>query len=36
VSDDAVRPIQPIIAEIDKKMSEQVNAILHLEEFLTL
>ena len=36
VSDDAVKTIQAIIAEIDKKLSEQVNAIIHHEEFRTL
>src|SRR5712672_2186128 len=36
VSDDAVKTIQAIIAEIDKKLSEQVNAIIHNEEFRTL
>jgi len=33
VSDDAVRTIEAIIAEIDKRLSEQVNQILHAEEF---
>src|SRR5437016_10046211 len=36
VSDDAVKTIQAIIAEIDKKLSEQVNAIIHHEEFRSL
>ena len=36
VSDDAVKTIQAIIAEIDKKLSEQVNAIIHHEDFRTL
>src|SRR3989440_6853800 len=36
VSDDAVKTIQAIIAEIDKKLSEQVNAILHHEDFRAL
>jgi len=33
ISDDALRSIEGIIAEIDKKLSEQVNQILHHEEF---
>jgi len=36
VSDDAIKTIQAIIAEIDKKLSEQVNAILHHEDFRAL
>jgi type VI secretion system protein ImpC len=36
VSDDAVRTIEGIIAEIDKKLTEQVNAILHHAEFQAL
>lgn len=36
VSDDAVESIQSIIAEIDRKMTEQVNLILHNEEFQQL
>ncbi len=33
VSDDALRSIEGIIAEIDKKLTEQVNTILHHNEF---
>jgi type VI secretion system protein ImpC len=33
ISDDAVDTIKAIIAEIDKKLSDQVNAILHNEKF---
>jgi type VI secretion system protein ImpC len=36
VSNDAVRTINALIAEIDKKLSEQINLILHHEEFKTL
>lgn len=36
VSDDAVKTIEAIIAEIDKKLSEQVNAILHHPDFQAL
>jgi len=36
VSDDAVKSIEAIIAEIDKKLSEQVNLILHHEDFKKL
>jgi len=36
VSDDAIRSIKAIIAEIDKKLSEQVNLILHNEDFKAL
>lgn len=36
VSSDAVRSIEAIIAEIDKKLSEQVNAIMHHEDFQKL
>ena len=36
VSDDAVDSIQSVIAEIDRKMTEQVNLILHNEEFQQL
>lgn len=36
VSDDAVNSIQAIIAQIDQKLSEQVNVILHHEEFQKL
>ncbi len=33
ISDDALRSIEGIVAEIDKKLTEQVNLILHHEEF---
>ncbi|MCL6284972.1 type VI secretion system contractile sheath large subunit [Ruegeria sp. 2012CJ41-6] len=33
ISDDALRSIESIIAEIDQKLTEQVNLILHHEEF---
>jgi type VI secretion system protein ImpC len=36
VSDDAVETIEGIIAEIDRKLTEQVNLILHHEEFKKL
>jgi type VI secretion system protein ImpC len=36
VSDDAVETIEAIIAEIDKKLTEQVNLILHHEDFQKL
>jgi type VI secretion system protein ImpC len=36
VSDDAIKTIEAIIAEIDKKLSEQINLILHHEEFKAL
>ncbi len=36
ISDDARRSIESIIAELDKKISEQVNLILHHEEFRRL
>ncbi len=36
VSDDAIRTIEGIIAEIDKKLSEQMNVILHNESFKKL
>jgi len=36
VSDDAVRTIESIVAEIDKKLSEQVNLIIHNAEFQKL
>ncbi len=36
VSDDAVKSIEAIIAEIDRKLSEQVNKILHHEDFKRL
>ena len=36
VSDDVVKSIEAMIAEIDKKMSEQINKILHHEDFRKL
>lgn len=36
VSSDAINSIQAIIAEIDRKLTEQVNAIIHNEEFQKL
>src|SRR5580765_4762549 len=36
VSDDVVKTIEKIIAEIDKKMTEQINKILHQEDFQKL
>jgi type VI secretion system protein ImpC len=36
VSDDAVRTIESMIAAIDKKLSEQVNLIMHKDEFRAL
>ena len=33
ISDDALRSVESIISEIDKKLTEQVNLILHHEEF---
>ncbi|MEM6939711.1 MAG: type VI secretion system contractile sheath large subunit [Pseudomonadota bacterium] len=33
ISDDVLRSIESIIAEIDKKLSDQVNEIIHHEEF---
>ena len=36
VSDDAVKTIQAIIAAIDAKLTEQINEIIHKEEFRTL
>lgn len=36
VSDDAIKSIQSIIAEIDKKLSEQINQIMHHEDFKAL
>jgi type VI secretion system protein ImpC len=36
VSDDVVRTIESIIAEVDKKLSQQVNQILHHEDFQKL
>ncbi len=36
VSDDSVTTIEAIIAEIDKKLSEQINMIMHQEDFKAL
>jgi len=36
ISDDAVRTIESIIAEIDRKLTEQVNLILHHQDFSQL
>jgi type VI secretion system protein ImpC len=36
ISDDAVGSIQAIVAEIDKKLTEQVNQIIHHDEFQKL
>ena len=36
VSDDAIKTIQAIIAELDKKLSEQINLIMHHEDFKAL
>ncbi len=36
ISDDAIKTIQGIIAEIDKRLTEQVNQILHHEDFQRL
>src|SRR6056297_491565 len=36
ISDDAVRTIETIIAEIDRKLSEQINLILHHPDFQQL
>mgnify|MGYP000616250614 CR=1 FL=1 len=36
VSDDAVKTIQAIIAEIDRKLTEQINQIIHHEDFRQL
>jgi len=36
VSDDALRTIESIVAEIDKKLTEQVNLILHHADFQQL
>jgi type VI secretion system protein ImpC len=36
VSDDAIKSIEAIIAEIDRKLTEQVNAIIHHEDFKSL
>src|SRR6476660_9181373 len=36
ISDDAIKSIEAIIAEIDKKLSEQVNKIIHNADFQKL
>src|SRR3954453_18860517 len=36
VSDDAVKTIEKIIAEIDKKLTQQINKILHHEDYQKL
>ena len=36
ISDDAVRTIESIIAEIDTKLSEQINLIMHHQDFQQL
>lgn len=36
ISDDAIKSIEAIIAEIDRKLSEQVNLIIHHQEFQQL
>ena len=36
VSDDAIKSIEAMIAEIDKKLSEQINIIMHHEDFKAL
>lgn len=36
ISDDAIRTIETIIAEIDRKLSEQINVILHHPDFQQL
>jgi len=36
VSNDAIKTIEAIIAEIDKKLSEQINLIMHHEDFKAL
>ena len=36
ISDDVVRSVEAIIAEIDRKLSEQLNSILHHEDFKKL
>jgi type VI secretion system protein ImpC len=36
VSDDAIKTIEGLIAEIDKKLSEQINLIMHHEDFKAL
>ena len=36
ISDDTVKTVQSMIAEIDKRLTEQVNAIMHNDEFQKL
>ena len=36
ISDDAVKSIEAIVAEIDRKLSEQINLIMHHEDFQKL
>ena len=36
ISDDTYQTIEAIIAEIDRKLSEQINLILHHEDFQKL
>src|SRR6476619_7635668 len=36
ISDDAIKSIGAIIAELDKKLSEQINLIMHHEDFKKL
>src|SRR5688572_3727405 len=36
VSDDAIKTIEALIAEIDKKLSEQINLIMHHDDFKAL
>src|SRR5438105_1236487 len=36
VSDDAIKTIEAIIAELDRKLSEQISKIIHHEDFKTL
>src|SRR5207237_4462360 len=36
ISDNAIKTIEAIIAEIDRKLTEQINAILHHEDFKSL
>jgi type VI secretion system protein ImpC len=36
ISDDAIKTIEAIIAEIDRKLTEQVNLILHQQDFKSL
>lgn len=36
ISDDAIRSIESMIAELDRKMSEQINLILHHEDYQKL